>query len=93
MWDTIKGPHLLITGINEGKESHINDTDKISQKNTEGNLPQIKERHTQADTKSTQNTKQGQKRNTPQHITVKILRLYIEKRKKQYKSPIKENPE
>lgn len=67
MWGAIKRPHLLITGTNEGTESHINDRDQIFKKITEG--------HTQADTESTQNTKQGQKRNTPQHIMVKILRL------------------
>lgn len=75
MWGTIKRPHLLITGTNEGTESHINDREQIFKKITEGNFLQIKEGHTQADTESTQNTKQGQKRNTPQHIMVKKLRL------------------
>lgn len=65
MWDTIKRPNLLIIVITEAEES------QIFNKITEANFPQIKKGYTHTDIGSTQNTKQSQKRNTPQHIIAK----------------------
>lgn len=69
MWDTIKRPNLLIIGITEAEES------QIFNKTTEANFPQIKEGHTHTDIGSTKNTIQSQKRNTPQHIIAKTLKI------------------
>lgn len=69
MWDTIKRPNLLIIGITEAEEF------QIFNKITEANVPQIKEGHTHTDIGSTQNAKQSQKRNTPQHIIAKTLKI------------------